>query len=132
MQFAKQIPITKVDDELRIVWGWAYVNEEGGEQVVDVSETAISSGDMQKAAHGFVSNYRVGGAVHKHRVGRVVDSIYFSKAVQDALGIDLGRVGWFIGFEVLDDAAWSGVKDGTYKAFSIGGEADEEQVDAAA
>lgn len=132
MQFTKQVAIEKIDDEQRIVWGWAYVCEQDGKPVVDHSGDVIDAAEVQKAAHGFVTDYRVGGEVHRKAAGRIVDSIFLGKAVQAALGVDLKKVGWFIGFAVEDADAWAGVKSGKYKAFSIGGSADEEPIDAAA
>lgn len=132
-QIQRTVPITKTDPELRIAWGWAYVSEEDGQQVVDHSRQVVESAEVQKAAHGFVSEARVGNVMHREAVaGEIVDSLFFSKAVQAALGIDLRKVGWFIGFKVHDDAAWAGVQDGTYTAFSIEGIADVEALDASA
>ena len=128
MGFDKLVPIEKIDDEQRIVWGWAYVCEERGGQVVDHSGQVVDPDDMQKAAHGFVLDSRMGGVMHEQQGGSIVDSMFFSKDVQRALGVDLGKVGWFIGFHVDDDEAWQGVKSGKYKAFSIGGSADVEGI----
>ena len=128
MDFRHVIPIEKVEPDKQIVWGWAYVSEKGGEQVVDHSGDIAASAEVEKAAHGFVRHSRQGGVMHKGLAGEIVDSLFFSKAVQDALGIDLGKVGWFVGFHVTDPAAWAGVKDGTYKAFSIGGNAATEDL----
>lgn len=127
-EFTRTVEIEKLDEEQRIVWGWAYVCEDCDGQVVDHSGDITEAVEVQKAAHGFVSDSRDGGLLHQGKAGTIVDSIFFSKAVQDALGIDLGRVGWFIGYRVDDDAAWAGVKDGTYAAFSIGGSADTDDL----
>ena len=134
MEFQRTVAITKIDAEQRIVWGWAYVSEENGAQVVDHSEEIIKSADAQAMAHGFVEDSRRGGVTHTEGVtgGCVVDSLFFSREVQAALGIDLKKVGWFIGYRVDDDAAWEGVKSGKYRAFSIGGYCDVEALDAAA
>ena len=52
-----------------------------------------------------------------------------SKEKQDALGIDLGFVGWWGGFEVHDDAMWAKIKTGEYESFSIGGAGRYERFD---
>jgi Putative phage serine protease XkdF len=128
MEFERTVAIAKVDEEQRIVWGWAYVSEEAGQQVVDHSEEIIESAEVQKMAHGFIESSRAGGVSHTEGVsgGRIVDSVFFSPEVQAALGISLGKVGWFIGYRVDDDDAWEGVKAGKYRAFSIGGYCDVE------
>jgi hypothetical protein len=60
--------------------------------------------------------------MHKGRkTGEVVESLVFTKGLQQSLGIDLGRCGWFIGTKVHADDVWQGVKDGTFGGFSIGG-----------
>ncbi len=126
--FERTVKIEKIETEKRIVWGWAYVCEENGEVVVDHSGQVVDPEEVEKAAHSFVLDSRVGNVDHGDQAGEIVDSLFFSKHVQQALGIDLGKVGWFIGFRVLDDEAWEGVKSGKYKAFSIGGTAELEKI----
>jgi hypothetical protein len=114
--------ILKRDDEKRLVWGWASVIEENGEVVVDVQGDVLDEGELMTAAHDFVTEARAGKLMHQgRRIGRVVESLVFTKALQKALGIDLGKVGWFICMKVEDDRVWAAVKDGTLRAFSIGG-----------
>ena len=64
------------------------------------------------------------GDMHERMgVGRLVESMVFTKQKQDALGIDLGLVGWFVGFKVDDDGVWKRIKAGELPEFSIGGKA---------
>lgn len=121
VEFKKFVPIEKVDEELRIVWGWAYVCEEDGHQVVDHSGQVVDWQEVQKAAHGFNLNSRRGGVMHEDEAGVIVDTMFFSPEVQKALDIDCGKVGWFVGFRVDDDDAWAKVKSGELRMFSIGG-----------
>lgn len=127
--FVKIVPIEKIEEEKRIVWGWAYVCEDRDGVVVDHSGDVVDAEEVEKAAHSFVLDSRVGSAMHDGPVGEIVDSVFFSKHVQEALDIDLGKIGWFVGFRVADDAAWEGVKSGKFKAFSIGGNAQTEDID---
>ena len=53
----------------------------------------------------------------------------FTKEKQKLLGIDLGFVGWWGGFKVLDDALWKNFKSGKYEGFSIGGRGRREPFD---
>ncbi len=126
--FTRTVAIEKIEEEKRIVWGWAYVCEDVGGQVVDHGGDVVDEAEIEKAAHSFVLDSRVGNVMHKEQAGEIVDSVFFSKAVQQALGIDLGKVGWFIGFRVDDDDAWEGVKSGKFKAFSIGGQANTKEI----
>lgn len=122
----RTMEVSKVDVEQQCVWGWAYVCEENGVPVVDHSGQVVAWQEVEKAAHGFVRDSRTGGVMHEAVAGDVVDSMFFSEAIQKALGIDLGKVGWFIGFHVSDADVWKRVKSGELPAFSIAGEADVE------
>lgn len=125
--FEKRVRIEKIDEEQRMVWGWAYVCiDENGQQVVDHSGQIVSLGEIHKAAHGFMRDFRIGGEMHRGDVGSVPESIVVTDAVAAELGMTTRKRGWFIGCHVDDDDAWEGVKAGRYKAFSIGGTADVE------
>jgi hypothetical protein len=124
------VPISKVNDELRTVYGWATVNSEGGRLVTDHQDDQVEDAEMTKAAHDFVAQSREGGVLHAlradgtpHSGGDVVESIVLTADVQKALGVDLGKTGWFIGYRVNDPDAWDLVKRGVLKGFSIGGKA---------
>lgn len=122
--FSVAVPITKVgtDDE-RLVFGWASVSTEGGRLVTDVQGDQIEPSELEKAAYRYVLKSRQAGEMHvrKTGIGDLVESIVFTKAKQDALGIDLGREGWWVGFKIHDDEVWKAIKKGEYSAFSIGG-----------
>ena len=122
------VSVLKVDEEQRMVWGWGSVTTMKGEPVTDRQGDVIDTEDMQKAVHQYIRDYRVGATMHKRnrrgeaiQTGDIVDSIFFTKAVQDALGIDLGVEGWFVGKYVADDATWKRYQNGELKAFSFGG-----------
>ncbi len=122
--------IAKVDDEQRMVWGWASVAVEKGVPVVDSQDDVIDIAMLQKAAHAFISDYREAASMHsKREIGEVVESIVFTKALQNALGVDFDREGWFVGVHVKDDATWEKVKKGELRAFSIGGSGIREEVE---
>lgn len=129
VDWSLSVPISKVDDEQRMVWGWASVIEENGRVVTDKQDDQIEIAELSKAAHGFMKFYRVGGDMHETMgVGDVVESIVFTPDVQKALGVDLGKVGWFVGFHVTDNEVWKRVKSGDLKAFSFGGRARREAI----
>ena len=82
----------------------------------------IDEATLVKAAHEFVIDFRTGKVMHNgKKTGDLVESVVFTADLQKALGIDLKKIGWFVGFKVRDDAAWEQVKSGKLKAFSIGG-----------
>jgi 2'-5' RNA ligase len=123
------VPVTKVDIEKRQVFGWASVAEIDGETVVDSHGDMIDAADLEKAAYSFVLNSRAGGEMHgTKQVGRLIECMMFTKEKQKALGIDLKKVGLWVGFQIDDADTWQKFKDGTYKDFSIGGRAIREDV----
>lgn len=115
--------ITKATDE-GLIYAWASIVEEGGQQVVDVQGDIIPVAELQKAAHSFMSAGREVGEMHSviTGIGKFVESMVFTKDLQDTLGIDLGKVGWLVAMKV-DPASpqFAKVKSGEYKALSIGG-----------
>lgn len=116
-------------DEKQIVYGFASVIEVDGEALVDKHGDIIDEETLTQAAHLFMTDYRSGKAMHKGEdVGEIVESIVFTKDLQKALGIDLGVVGWFVGYQVHDEKIWKQVKDGELSMFSIGGTAIKEKV----
>lgn len=124
------VPISKTDESLHTVYGWATVNAEAGQMITDHQGDQISDAEMTKAAHEFVSSSRHGGLLHAqkadgtvHAGGEVVESMVLTQDLQKALGFDLGKTGWFVGYHVSDPDAWELVKSKTLKAFSIGGKA---------
>lgn len=121
--------LSTVDTERNCVGGWAYVSKKAGEVVTDHSGDTWSIEEVEKTAHQFVSDCRVGGESHTTTGGaELVESIVFSKALQDALGIDLGKEGWFVVFKVTDPDLLEKVQKGTLSMFSIGGSGVREEV----
>ncbi|MCC7271415.1 MAG: hypothetical protein IT561_02025 [Alphaproteobacteria bacterium] len=125
--FALALPIAKADTALRTVWGWASVATEDGVPVVDAEGDVVPIDELVRAAHAFMAQSRRGAAGHADggdqipAVGTVVESLVASRAVQEALGVDLGREGWFVGIRIDDDDAWRQVLAGELPALSIGG-----------
>lgn len=118
------VKVAKVDADQRLVFGWLSVIEENGEPVVDLQDHVIEAAELENAAYDFMLNSRVVGEMHERiAVGEgMVESMVFTKDKQDALGIDLGKVGWWVGFKV-DADVFAKVKSGELSAFSIGGKA---------
>ncbi len=122
--------LTSVDKKHRVVYGWAYVSKRDGEAVVDHSGDTWDMAEIEKTAHEFVIECRVGKERHGGEEKAVlVESMVFSKAVQEALGIDLKQEGWFVGFRILDDEVLQKIESGEYRMFSIGGTGIREEVD---
>lgn len=121
--------ILKVDDEQRMVYGWASVITEDGIPVKDRQGDIIEPETLVKATNAFMTDVRVGKAMHEgEKVGEFIHSLPLTKELGDALGIQSNREGWIVAMKVYDDEIWSKVKSGELRAFSIGGRAQREEV----
>lgn len=126
-EFSRAFEIKKIDEDQHLVFGWASVWTAGGEYVVDKQDDIIPPDEGEKAAYDFVLNSRSQGDMHERMgVGRCVESMVFTKQKQDALGVDLGMEGWWIGFFVDCPETWSLIKSGARPEFSVGGKATRE------
>ena len=121
--------ILKVDDEQRMVFGWASVITEDGEPVIDRQGDMIEADTLVKAVNEFMEHVRVGKAMHSgEQVGVVVHSLPITKEIGEALGIHSNREGWVVAYKVFDDSVWERVKSGELAAFSIGGRAQKQEI----
>lgn len=120
------------DDDRMQAFGWANIAvEENGNQIDDYQNDLIDPEDLEAAAYDFVKFFRDAGEMHQRNgVGTLIESVFFSKAKQKALGIPEGTLpeGWFVGFQVTDPDVWKKVKTGEYQMFSIEGTAERVDV----
>lgn len=126
--------LAKSDEEERLVFGWASVAQRtDGETVVDWQDDIVDISELEQAAYDFVQFYREGSEMHERGgfdIAVVVESMVFTPDKLALLNIPEGTLpyGWWVGFRVTDDDVWEKVKDGTYKMFSIEGQAIREKV----
>ena len=116
--------IAKIDEEQRVVYGWAYQSHDReGNQVVDISGDIIDDPEqINKAAHRFVLDARNGDVTHdKEVVARLVESVVFDSEKIEKMGVSGAPTGWWVGFKVEDDDVWGRVKTGELSSFSVGG-----------
>jgi uncharacterized cupin superfamily protein len=122
--------ITKVDEEQRIIYGYASVVTKGGKPVVDRQGDIISPATMEKAATEFMLGARNGLTMHKGEpTTTIVHSMPFTKEIQEAFGIESDLEGWLIAVKVHDDETWERQKAGEFTGFSIGGRATKVELD---
>lgn len=118
----EMMSIKKIDEDERLVFGWFSVVEKDGKLIKDSQDDYIEPAQLEKAAYSYVLDARLAGDSHIRKgVGQLVESIVLTKEKQDALGIDLGFVGWWGGFHINDNEVWDKIKKGVYPMFSIGG-----------
>ncbi len=98
--------ICKVDDEQRMVYGYAST------EALDVQGEIVTKQAMAAALQDYMqfANIR---------------EMHQPSAVGVAKSVEMDDKGTFISAHVVDDNAWSKVKAGVYKGFSIGGKAIE-------
>ena len=122
------IKILKIDEEQRIIYGWASVTTYKGELVVDLQGDVIKTETLHKAFNEFMKGVRVGKINHSgEQVGQIVHSFPMSKDICEALEIQSDKEGVISGFYVTDDDLWEKVKSGEYAEFSIGGRAQKQE-----
>lgn len=127
----------KVDDDQHLVWAWAYVWEDEGQQVIDHSGDVIDAealGDFEKAAYDYVLDSREADEMHVKvtDVAKLVESFFLTPEKAQLFGLVTKRYGWIVGYKVTDEAVWAKIKDGTYTGMSIRGSGDREAILAAA
>jgi len=128
-QEAPKTGILKINEEQRVVYGWAYVSTYKGEVFEDSHNDTISTEELVKAANDFMLDVRQAKAMHKgDSIGEVIHSLPISNDIAKALDIQTDREGWIIAMKIHDDEVWEGVKSGKYRGFSIGGTALREQL----
>ena len=131
MKFGVTFDFEKSDNEGRYVRGWASVVSINGEPVTDTQGDLITMGELRKAAHRFVTDARVAKAMHSgSQVGEVVESVIIDDEFAKAIGMSTDKRGWWIGMAVHDENIRKRVKDGTLKAFSIGGRGKRKKLEA--
>lgn len=127
----KALEVAKVDEDQRLVFGWASVIEnDDGTPLEDLQGDVIAMDELEKAAYRFVLDSRKAGEMHERTegIGRLVESFVVTPEKADALGL-AKRSGWWVGFKVDDDSTWAKVKKGDFRMFSIGGKAVREKAD---
>lgn len=130
-RFSLRFELTRPTEEIvaknarqQIAYGWASVTSVNGTPLVDLQSDVIATDEMQKAVHEFMQ-VRAGDTMHDGRqVAEIVDSLFVTKDLSDAMGWYPGREGWFVGFKVYDGEVWKRFESGELKAFSIAGVAD--------
>lgn len=130
---ATSAQVLKVDESLGLVFGWAIVCKENGEDYYDVQDDHIPEDSMLKAASEFMEDSRIAKEMHTgEQVGNVVFAFPLTADIAKAMEITTKRTGLLIAIKPGADAVKK-FADGSYTGFSIGGEriTDEEIADAA-
>lgn len=119
-----------LNSDKRLVWAWASVATVKGQPLVDYHGDIVEIDELQRAAHEYMVKSRDAKYNHSGRVrGTVVESMVFTKELQDALGIDLEKEGWLVCMFIQDDILWEKIKSGEVAELSIGGAGEYEYLE---
>ena len=124
------IEIKSLEQEQRRMWGWASIIEKNGKVYVDSHGDAIDQKALLDAAEDFMKRRVLLSEHTGEKRGEVVQSMVMTKELQDALGIDLGIIGWLVCVKVESDEMWQQAKDGKFTGFSIGYTAERKPLNA--
>lgn len=123
----KAASVVKVDEKLRLVFGFAIVCKQGGSDYYDVQNDHIPEEAMLKAADEFMCNSRVSGEMHERADGDVVFAFPLTTEIAKALGIETERTGLLVAIRP-SNAVFEKFQKGEYTGFSIGGERGQDEV----
>lgn len=114
--------VTKVDDSLGLVMGFAIICAEDGEPYFDLQGDHIPEDSMVKAATDFMLNSRVAKDMHEgEAAGGIVFAWPMTAEIAEAMGIVTKRTGLMIAMKPDSDDMLEKFRSGEYTGFSIGG-----------
>ena len=123
----------KVDDTLGLVFGWAIICKQNGEDYFDTQGDHIPEDAMLDAATDFMLNSRMAKDMHKSNgelPGSVVFAFPMTSDVAKSFGIVTNKTGLLIAMKPESDEILEKYRTGEYTGFSIGGRRiEDEEVD---
>lgn len=126
------IPITKIDESQRLVFGWANVSVgKDGQTITDSQDDQIDIEDLETAAYEFNLSFRGAGMNHRgEAIGQVIESFVVTPEKLEKMGLEPDAIplGWWFGAFIEDDRVFQKVMDGELNMFSIQGTAIRESL----
>jgi hypothetical protein len=128
VDFTVRGEVSKMNVDLKQVFGWASVIEMNGEPVIDLQDDVMTIETIEKAAYDYVHKSRKGGRQHQRNgeeplhVSDMIESFVLTPEKKEQMGLPTTTpTGWWVGFQINDDDTWQSYKDGKLKEFSIHG-----------
>jgi hypothetical protein len=126
--------VCKVDSSLGVVFGWAIICKQDGQEYFDLQGDHIPEDAMLEAATDFMANSRVAKDMHGKAEedtlpGSVVFSFPLTADIAKAFGITTKTTGLLIGFKPERADILEKFASGEYTGFSIGGSAAAENIE---
>lgn len=129
---SSQVAILKRDEDLRYVLGVVLEpndGESGAPLEPDSHSDVYSVEEIRETAHQYLMSFTGLGEMHRREATpdemRVCES-YLAPADMEIEGQRIRKGSWMLGARIFSDSLWQKVKEGTYNAFSIDGEAVRE------
>ena len=131
-EFNRYVPICKIDEEKKIVYGEVLVPD-----TYDAQGHKITEAEIEKACHWYMINSQKNKVMHKgHYIKSDVVECYivpqdlnFKNPQGEEVVVKKGT--WFMGTKIYDEETWKEVKDGKLTGYSIGGIGFLEEVETA-
>lgn len=116
-----EVKVEKVAEELGVVFGFAMVCKEHGEDYFDTQHENVTEDAMLVSSFGYMQGDRVAKAMHRGRpIGQVVFGFPLTTDIAKALDIETDRTGFLIGMRPRRDVLEK-FRSGEFTGFSIGG-----------
>jgi hypothetical protein len=110
----KFIPITKIDEVKREVYGFAAVEEaDASDEIMDFESSRPHFVEWSQTAQKRSGGKSMGNLRAMHQTNAAGKLIQFA--------VDDQSKGFFVGAKIVDEDAWKKVQAGVYTGFSIGG-----------
>ncbi len=120
--------VAKVDEALGVVFGWAIISKQDGEDYFDLQGDHIPEEAMLVAATDFMKNSREAKDMHRgEEVGSVLFAFPLTEDIAKSLSIETKTTGLLIGMKPNADVLEK-FKSGEYTGFSIGGSRIKDEV----
>ena len=108
------IPITKVNEQRREVWGWAAIEEpDNSDEILDYESSKPHFLDWSNRAQKRSGGKSLGNVRSMHQ------NVAAGKLIE--LRPDDVSKGFYVGAKIIDDNEWKKVEQGVYTGFSVGG-----------
>lgn len=128
--FETSAEVFKVDESLGLVFGWAIISKQDGQEYYDVQGDHIPEDAMLKATTDFMMHSRVGKTMHTgEQTGAVVFAWPMTSEIAKAMGIVTKNTGLMIAMKPSPEDLKK-FASGDFTGFSIGGSRiKDEEVD---
>lgn len=121
MQKSIDFEVAKVDNQLGLVFGYAIVCKENGDDYFDTQHDHIPEDVMLEGTFDYMGGDRIAKDSHRgDAIGQVVYGFPLTTDIAKALNISAPRTGFIIGMRPRSDVLEK-FHSGEYTGFSIGG-----------